>query len=113
VSIAMVGLAGTLLLWTLGAVVSAGNIAAGVYLHSRQRRALPNVNLPGAIGMGELILAAVSVVPAVLVANWFGSDHATILRMVLVALAALLGSITVFLSLHFLRGSLELKLVFP
>jgi hypothetical protein len=63
--------------------------------------------------MGELILAVVSVVPAVVLANWLGSDHATILRTVLVAIVALVGSVTVYLSLHFLRGSLELKVVFP
>jgi putative peptidoglycan lipid II flippase len=113
VAIARVALAGPQLLWTLGAVVSAGNIAAGAYLHSTLRRALPNINFPGAIGVGELILAAVSVVPAVLLANWLGSDHATILGTVLVALVALLGSVTAYLFLHFLCGSLELKLVFP
>jgi len=113
VAIARVALAGPQLLWTLGAVVSAGNLTAGAYLHSRLRRALPNINLPGAIGVGELILAVVSVVPAVLLANWLGSDHATIFRTVLVALIALFGSVTAYLSLHFLRGSLELKLVFP
>jgi putative peptidoglycan lipid II flippase len=113
VAIARAALAGPELLWTLGAVVSAGNIAAGAYLHLRLRRALPNINLPGAIGMAELILAAVSVVPAVLLANWLGSDHASIFRTVLVALMALFGSVTAYLSLHFLLGSLELKLVFP
>jgi putative peptidoglycan lipid II flippase len=101
------------LLWTLGAVVSAGNIIAAAYLHSRLQRALPNINVPSAIGVGELILAAASVVPAVVLANWLGSDHATILRTVLVAIVALLGSVTAYLSLHFLRGSLELKVVFP
>lgn len=113
VAIARVALAGPQLLWTLGAIVSGGNIAAGAYLHSRLRRTLPNMNLPSAIGVSELILAVVSVVPAVLVANWLGSDHATIFRAVLVALMALLGSVTAYLSLHFLRGSLELKLLFP
>jgi putative peptidoglycan lipid II flippase len=113
VAIARVALAGPQLLWALGAVVSAGNIAAASYLHMRLRRALPNINLTSAIGVGELILAAVSVVPAVLLANWLGSDNATMLRTVLVALVALFGSVTAYLSLHFLRGSLELKLVFP
>ena len=113
VAIARVALAGPQLLWTLGAVVSAGNIVAGAYLHSRLRRALRGIGPLGGIGIGELILAAVSVVPAVLLANWLGSDQATIFRAVLVALLALFGSATAYLSLHFLRGSLELKLVFP
>jgi putative peptidoglycan lipid II flippase len=113
VAIARVALAGPQLLWTLGAVVSAGNIIAAAYLHSRLQRALPNIDFPSAIGAGELVLAVVSVVPAILLANWLGSDHATIFRTVLVALMALFGSIAAYLSLHFLRGSLELKLVFP
>jgi putative peptidoglycan lipid II flippase len=113
VAIARVALAGPQLLWTLGAVVSAGNIIAAAFLHSRLQRALPKINFPSAIGVGELILAVVSVVPAVLLANWLGSDHATIFRTVSVALIALFGSITAYLSLHFLLGSLELKLVFP
>ena len=113
VAIARVALAGPQLLWTLGAVVSAGNIVAGTYLHSKLRRALPNINVPRAIGVGELMLAAVSVVPAVLLAHLLGSDHATIFMTVLIALMALLGSVAAYLSLHFLLGSLELKLVFP
>jgi putative peptidoglycan lipid II flippase len=115
VAIARVALAGPQLLWTLGAVVSAGNIIAAAYLHWRLQRALPDINFPSSIGLGELILAVVAVVPAVLLANWFGSDsdQATIFRTVLVAFMALFGSITAYLSLHFLRGSLELKLVFP
>lgn len=113
VAIARVALAGPQLLWTLGAVVSAGNISAGAYLHTRLRRALPSLNFPSVIGKGELILAVASVVPAVVLANWLGSDQATIFRTVLVALVALLGSVTAYLFLHFLRGSLELKLVFP
>ena len=113
VAIARVALAGPQLLWTLGAVVSAGNIVAGTYLHSKLRRALPSINVPRAIGVGELMLAAVSVVPAVLLAHLLGSDHATIFMTVLIALMALLGSVAAYLSLHFLLGSLELKLVFP
>lgn len=113
VAIARIALAGPQLLWTLGAVVSAGNIAAGAYLHSRLRRALPNITPLGAIGVGELVLVAVSVVPAVLLANSLGSDSATMFGTVLVALIAVVGSVMVYLSLHFLRGSQELRLVFP
>src|SRR5258705_2282985 len=113
VAIAQAALAGPQLLWTLGAVVSAGNIAAGVYLHLRLRRALPNINPLGAISLSELILAAVSVAPAVLLANSLGSDSATIYGTVSLAVMAVIGSIITYLALHFLRGSLELKLVFP
>lgn len=113
VAIARVALAGPQLLWTLGAAVSAGNITAGVYLHSRLRRALPSINFPSMIGLGDLILAVVSVVPAVVLADWLGSDHDTIFTTVLPAIVTMLGSATAYLSLHFLRGSLELKLLFP
>jgi putative peptidoglycan lipid II flippase len=113
VAFARAALVGPQLLWMLGAAVSAGNIAAGAYLHSRLRRALPSINPLGAIGVGELIAAAVSILPAVLVAKSLGSDSATVSRTVLVALMAIVGSAAAYLFLHFLRGSLELKLVFP
>jgi putative peptidoglycan lipid II flippase len=113
IAVARAALVGPQLLWMLGAVVSAGNIAAGAYLHSRLQRALPNITTLNGIGVAELIVAAVSIVPAVLLANWLGSDSATIFRMVLVALMAVAGSAAAYLCLHFLRGSPELKLVFP
>jgi peptidoglycan biosynthesis protein MviN/MurJ (putative lipid II flippase) len=113
VGIARVALIGPQLLWGLGAAVSAGNIVAGAYLHLRLRRALAGIHLPGAIGVGELVLAGVSVVPAVVLANWLGSDHATTFGAVSVAVIALFVSAAAYLLLHFLRGSLELELVFP
>jgi putative peptidoglycan lipid II flippase len=106
-------LAGPQLLWTLGAAVSAGNVVAGAYLHAKLRRTLTDTNLSGVIGGGDLVLAAVAVVPALVVANWMGSADATNLEMVWVALIALLASAATYLTLHFLRGSLELELVFP
>jgi putative peptidoglycan lipid II flippase len=113
IAIARTVVAGPFLLWTVGAAISAGNIAAGVYLHSRLRRALRGISPLGGIGSGELILAIVSVVPAVLLANSLGSTSATIFTTVPLAVMAVIGSITTYLALHFLRGSLELKLVFP
>ena len=79
VAIALVTLAGPQLLWTLGAVISAGNIAAARIPAFETAALLCRTSVPlGGIGMGELILAAVSVVPAVLLANLarkrFGHD---------------------------------------
>jgi len=114
VAIARATLAGPELLWTLGAVVSAGNIAAGVYLHWGLRRALRDTSSPlGGIGRGELILAAVSVLPAVLLAYSLESDSATIYSTASLAVMAVVGSTITYVALHFLRGSLELKLMFP
>ena len=113
IAIARHTLAGPQLLWTLGAVLSVGNIAAGAYLHSRMRRALPNIKPFGAISLSELILTAVSVVPAVLLANLLGCDLVTTYGRVSLVVMAVIGSVTTYLALHFLRGSLELKLVFP
>jgi putative peptidoglycan lipid II flippase len=113
VGIARSTLAGPQLLWTLGAAIAAGNVVAGAYLHAMLRRTLTSTNLSGAIGAAELVLAVVAVVPAILVANWLGSGDATNIEAVWVALIAVSASAATYLVLHFLRGSLELELVFP
>jgi peptidoglycan biosynthesis protein MviN/MurJ (putative lipid II flippase) len=100
-------------LWIVGGVAAAANIVDSTYMHFALTRALGKRDA-GVSGLGAIILiSAAAVVPAYLIASWFGDAQAGFAYDAGVAMAALAASVATYVLLNFLRGSEELSLILP
>jgi len=109
---ALAALEGPAILWALGLSASLANLVAALYLHHANVSALPAVAGHGVRNLlVDVAIAAVAVVPGLMVADLLEGVWTSHYQGIGIALAAILVSAAVYLTLQRLRGSIELQLV--
>jgi hypothetical protein len=110
--VALFAMDGTAVLWTLGLTVAAANLAAAAYLHWHLTRGQPKVTRYEARSiLGELVTSIISMAPGVFFAIWFENGVENRYQNIGVAAAAIAISAACYLTIQWMRGSGELKLL--
>jgi putative peptidoglycan lipid II flippase len=110
--VALIAMDGTAVLWTLGLTVAAANLAAAAYLYRCLIRGQPKVSRYEARSiLGELVASAISMAPGVFFAIWFEDSVGNRYQNIGVAAAAITISAACYLTIQWMRGSGELKLL--
>lgn len=116
-AMALVGIAlalslmeGVAVLWTLGASVSLGNLAAAAYL----RRSLARDISAGPSSrksplLGELASSVIAITPCLLIAVWLKADPGNHYERIGVAVVSVVIAGILYLTVQWMRGSDELK----
>lgn len=103
-------MSGTGVLWTLGAAVSVANLLAAAYLHHRLSRQSGRGLWPGGGQiLGDLVVAAIAIAPAMLVAARLDAAIEGPYGGMVTAIAAIALSASLYLSIQWLRGSQQLR----
>ncbi len=99
----------------LGASLAAANLAAGAYLCHRLLRTLRSrlTLADSGAGSAAFLAAAASVLMARLVAQWLGSEAAASYGRMVQAVAVSGTAMALYLSIQFLRGAREMRLLLP
>jgi putative peptidoglycan lipid II flippase len=108
-AIAFTLMSGTGVLWTLGAAVSVANLIAAAYLHHRLSRQRGQGLWPGrGQVLGNLVVAAIAILPGMLVAARLHAAIGGPYGGMLTAIAVIALSASLYLSIQWLRGSEQL-----
>lgn len=103
--------AGPAVLWTIGLGFSLATVLAAAFLDHRQRRVLPALSsLPLMKALGDLGIAALAILPGVIVASLLADVCVGVPLSIALAIGAIAASGLVYLGLQWLRGSPDLAM---